>query len=675
MTSRSGSRSLRSFQLFAQLASAAVILEAGLVLLGWLFDQAILKSVFPGLVAMNPMTATAFIFAGLSLWLLSTTESTDPRRRLGRLCAGIVALIALIKILSFFGWDLGIDRLLFREKLDSVSPPNRMAPNTTLNFLFIGLALLLLEVETRTKRRPAQFFAVLSALSALFAVIGYAYGVTYLYGIASYIPMALNTALAFALLSVGILCTHPDRGVMAIVTSESAGGVLLRRLLPAALGLPVVLAGLALAGQQADLYETQLGVAFVVVANIVVSAALIWWTAGSLDRADLRRKRAEAERERQYRAAEYARSETRAVLDAVSEGIVFVAPDGRGLTINRRFTELFGLDPAHVLGRRFAELQPKLEEIFTDPAEVVARVAGSAADPEQQFTETVLQRWPERRELELSSVPVPAGDGQHLGRNYAFRDVTLQREVERLKEERHRQLEEELKRAAQVQAELLPHDVPALPGFELAARCLPAREVGGDFFDWQEPTPGVVSLTLGDVMGKGMPAALMMATVRAALEAVARQSPPALAIQAVATALERDLESSGSFITLFHARANTMTRCVDYVDAGHGHVFVRRADGRVETLPPRGLPLGVLAEATYQEGSVTLDPGDALVMYSDGLVDARPDLALTPSELSKLLHGATSAAEIVERLVALAPQGEPLPDDLTVMVLRCRTEA
>ncbi len=238
-----------------------------------------------------------------------------------------------------------------------------------------------------------------------------------------------------------------------------------------------------------------------------------------------------------------------------------------------------------------------------------------------------------------------------------------------------RQLLAELARAAQVQAELLPRDVPRLAGCQLAARCVPAREVGGDFFDWQEPTPGVVSLTLGDVMGKGMPAALMMATVRAALEAVARQSPPALAIQTVATALERDLESSGSFITLFHAQANTMTRCVDYVDAGHGHVFVRRADGRVETLPPRGLPLGVLAEATYQEGSVTLDPGDALVMYSDGLVDARPDLALTPSELSELLHGATSAAEIVERLVALAPQGEPLPDDLTVMVLRCRTEA
>src|SRR5215831_8539695 len=75
-----------------------------------------------------------------------------------------------------------------------------------------------------------------------------------------------------------------------------------------------------------------------------------------------------------------------------------------------------------------------------------------------------------------------------------------------------RQLEAELARAGAVQAELLPRDAPALPGFELKAHCIPAREVGGDFYDWQEITPGVVTLTVGDVMGKGMSAALLMAT-------------------------------------------------------------------------------------------------------------------------------------------------------------------
>jgi serine phosphatase RsbU (regulator of sigma subunit) len=203
--------------------------------------------------------------------------------------------------------------------------------------------------------------------------------------------------------------------------------------------------------------------------------------------------------------------------------------------------------------------------------------------------------------------------------------------------------------------------------------------VGGDFFDWHEPGPGLLTLTLGDVMGKGMPAALLMATVRAAIEAVARQSPPARAIEAVAAAVERDLERSESFVTLFHALAHTDTRSVEFVDAGHGHVFVRRAGGCVERLQPRCLPLGVLPAQPYQRGEVTLQPGDALVVYSDGLVDARPDLALTPAAVAEHLEGAESALEIVDRLVALAsPAGSPaapLPDDLTLVVLRCRAAA
>ena len=97
-----------------------------------------------------------------------------------------------------------------------------------------------------------------------------------------------------------------------------------------------------------------------------------------------------------------------------------------------------------------------------------------------------------------------------------------------------------------------------------------------------------------------------------------------------------------------------------YADAGHGHVFVRRAGGAVEGLPARGLPLGVLPGQRYPAGALDLAPGDALVVYSDGLLDARPDLALTPASLAARLDGAASAAEIVERLTALA-DAEPRP--------------
>jgi CheY-like chemotaxis protein len=235
-----------------------------------------------------------------------------------------------------------------------------------------------------------------------------------------------------------------------------------------------------------------------------------------------------------------------------------------------------------------------------------------------------------------------------------------------------RQLLAELARAAQVQAELLPREVPRLAGCQLAARCVPAREVGGDFYDWQEVAPGVLTLTLGDVSGKGMPAALLMATVRTALRAVARQHTPAAAVGLAARTLESDLERSESFVTLFHAQFDVAGRRLTYVDAGHGHVFVRRADGTAERLEAGGLPLGILPDETYAEGSMALQPGDTLVVYSDGLVDARPDLELTPATLAGQLSAAASAGETVDRLLALVDPGGMPPDDLTVVALCCR---
>jgi serine phosphatase RsbU (regulator of sigma subunit) len=253
-------------------------------------------------------------------------------------------------------------------------------------------------------------------------------------------------------------------------------------------------------------------------------------------------------------------------------------------------------------------------------------------------------------------------------------EIDRRRARERQLDEQRQQLQAELVRAALVQAELLPRQAPPLPGFELAARCIPAREVGGDFYDWQQSAPNTLTLTLGDVMGKGMPAALLMATVRAALRAVARQSPPAVTIQSAAAALEVDLARAGSFVTLFHCYLDAPRRLLHYVDAGHGHVFMHRGNHEPAELPARGLPVGVIPDHQYREDAITFRPGDTLVVYSDGLLDARPDLALQPAKLARRLDGASGAAEVVERLLAAAALTGPPPDDLTVVALRCQDE-
>ena len=252
--------------------------------------------------------------------------------------------------------------------------------------------------------------------------------------------------------------------------------------------------------------------------------------------------------------------------------------------------------------------------------------------------------------------------------------LTMSRQIKQLRKELEKkqvQLAEELARAAAVQSELLPIENPPLPGFEIGARCLPAREVGGDFYDWQQLPGGVLSLTVGDGMGKGMSAALLMATVRAVIRAMVSQHGPADAVQHTATSLDGDLARSGSFVTLFHAQLNTLTSEVRYVDAGHGQVLLRRADGTLEPLQPFGLPLGVLSTERYSEGRVTLEPGDVLVIYSDGLSEARPELFRDQQTLASQIVSDETAGATAQRLVDLATStGGQLPDDLTVVVVR-----
>jgi phosphoserine phosphatase RsbU/P len=169
-----------------------------------------------------------------------------------------------------------------------------------------------------------------------------------------------------------------------------------------------------------------------------------------------------------------------------------------------------------------------------------------------------------------------------------------------------------------------------------------------------------------------MSAALLMATVRAVIRAMTPQHGPAAAMQHTASSLDSDLARSGSFVTVFHAQLNPESAALRYVDAGHGQVFLRRANGCIEPLEAWGLPLGVTLHESYREGSVTLEPGDLLVVYSDGLTEARPDLFRDHQTLAAQIAGDDSAAAIAKRIVELATATGSLPDDLTVVVVKRR---
>ncbi|GEA87911.1 PP2C family protein-serine/threonine phosphatase [Cellulomonas cellasea] len=232
-------------------------------------------------------------------------------------------------------------------------------------------------------------------------------------------------------------------------------------------------------------------------------------------------------------------------------------------------------------------------------------------------------------------------------------------------------VEAELERAASVQAGLLPAAPPVLDGYDVAGACLPARAVGGDFYDW-DVVPGGVTVTLADVMGKGMGAAIIAATVRAVLRASSRARGVDGALADTQAAVEPDLLGSGSFVTAFHARLDTTAHELSYVDAGHGLSLLVPADGGgVRRLTSTGPPLGI--PEYVGERLVTrlaLAPGDLLVTFSDGVLDVLDGTLASVDRVGDAVRGATSAQDAVDRVLALAPAGVERPDDLTVLALR-----
>ncbi len=301
LQAESESRRSASLSLFSSAAAIFVAALGGLVLVGWGLDLPSLKNMLPGHVPTNPTTALGFIVAGASLWLQQAPLSDGPRevsrRRVALVCAALVATLGLVTLIGYaIGHNMGLDQLVFRERLGA----NRIAPNTGLNFLLAGAALASLDWELRSGARPAQVIALVPSAIALTSVLGYVYGVGELYGFARHIPMALPTAFGFLVLGIGILCARPGHGLVSLFISDDAGGVLARRLLPAAVLIPAGLGWLRHVGSRAGLFDVELGLAMFVVTSVFVFATLVVITSGALNRSERKRKTGERRLATQY---------------------------------------------------------------------------------------------------------------------------------------------------------------------------------------------------------------------------------------------------------------------------------------------------------------------------------------------------------------------------------------
>ena len=224
----------------------------------------------------------------------------------------------------------------------------------------------------------------------------------------------------------------------------------------------------------------------------------------------------------------------------------------------------------------------------------------------------------------------------------------------------------ELTRAAAVQRALLPKDGSSLEGFDVAGVCVPSKSVGGDFFDLY-PADGGLAFTLGDVMGKGVGAGMIAATARAVMRSAVDEARPAVALERLATCLNTELGEEAAFVTIFHARV-TADGHVRYVDAGHGLTLHVHADGTAERLYSLDLPVGVDDQLIWTERELTLNPGDMLLSFSDGVLDLNDGTLSAVYDVARIAAASRSAAEVANALSARASR-RPNPDDVTLVAL------
>jgi PAS domain S-box-containing protein len=318
-----------------------------LVLAGWLFDVPSLKGPLPGLLQMKANSAIGFLATGVAL-LLTISQPSVGRRRAARLLAGLAIVIGTLTLAEFLlGRNVGIDELLFRDThAVHGHAPGRLAPQTAINFILLGIALLALTTVEGVKSRFVAALTGTSFVIALFAVIGYSYGVSELNGIPGFTPIALTTALTFLVLSTGIAVAAPDCVFVDVPSSKGPGGVVLRRLLPSVVVFPTF-GWLLLEGERHRLYSAAVAVTlFVIVSTVVLALAIV----------SLSKRLNYLERERQQAAARGVRLAT--LIDASNDAIMSADPDGLIMTWNRAAEALYGYTEAEISGRPMSVISP-----------------------------------------------------------------------------------------------------------------------------------------------------------------------------------------------------------------------------------------------------------------------------------------------------------------------------
>jgi PAS domain S-box-containing protein len=418
------------------LTASIVVMSVGmLVLIGWTLDLPNLKGIYAE-ITMKANAALALMLAGASLCLLTTNYKA--LQKFGQVCAAITILVGLLTLSEHIvGWDLHIDQLLFAESAGAIATtsPGRMGLTSSSCLVMFGIALLLL--YRRKAVSFAQILTMLAGLWALLAIIGYAYQAQQLFAIARYTGIALHTALALLLLSLGILAACIDDGLLSIFCERGAAGMMARRLTFVGIVVPFLLGWIRLVGQRAGYFDLGLGTSLFVTANIVIFLLAVWRAAFQLRQA-----------EHQRRVTEAMASEVQALLAGIVESsadaIVSKSLDGVVQSWNFGAERLFGYQASDIIGKSITMIVPP--ERLDEERSILEKVR--RGERLEHFETVRISKAGRSIPVSLTVSPVRNRDGEIIGASKIARDIAEQKQSE---DERAQQLarEQSLRNEAQ----------------------------------------------------------------------------------------------------------------------------------------------------------------------------------------------------------------------------------
>ncbi len=326
-------------------------------------------------------------------------------------------------------------------------------------------------------------------------------------------------------------------------------------------------------------------------------------------------------------------------------------------------------------GREGLDVLSRLKEIAEAPPVVAMTgwaTVGLAVEAMQfGVSDFVEKPWTNTRLLEILRKQIEVGRDRRESRRRAAEEARAREEALIHQQEQEREIAE----AKAIQEKLLPREIPQMPGYEIASAWLSARLVGGDYFDILPLDEKTLGICIADVAGKGMPAALLMSNLQAAVRGLSSPSlAPDLLCSRLNSIVFRNTDSD-RFITFFYAHLDGPTRRLAYVNAGHNAPFVVRSDGSHERLRDGGVVLGVFDKRNYEMGSAELYPGDRMILFTDGVTEAcSPDgEEYGEARLLRLLedHRKLSADELQAKILAVVAEfsGNRWQDDATLLVL------